>query len=272
MATVSSLATPRSAWASVPTPGVIDHAAPSVVASAPLAESHVACQTVIHARGLLSSGRALAGHAPSFAAVSDSALRLDRSLSQAPDRVRVPMAPVVARIRRSAELLLAMRAAVLQSREALGSIRKDSADLLEAAEGVMTAELVASSGAARIAAANQLTMLTQRMAKSAGEVVATPGAIEPESVFLLGKDPKSFMLLATSLRDGNPNLRLKPADTAAKARITQLLKRFEATRQASELVLSNLRELIGAKEAHEMLQLDAEAIERALLAMCFSHG
>ena len=242
---------------------------PSPSTGGPLADVPRACQTLVHARGLLAGAAALAGDAPSFQAVSDSAAGLHRTLSESPEHIRSGAAAVLARIQRSAEFLRSRQSAVLQSHEALRLIRKNADALLEDAEAVMSAELVAGSGAARVAAASQLAMLTQRIAKTAAEFIR-PEGIDADAAFLMGKDPKSFTLLATGLRDGHAELRLRPGEPAAKAKAARLLVRFETTREASERVLSNLRDLVGAHEAQKTLRLDAETLERALQPMCFS--
>ena len=179
-----------------------------------------------------------------------------------------PTDPITVRIQRNAELLQARQDIVGKAHEALRSIRAASPKLLNEAEDLVSQELKDDSSLGRISAVGQLLMLTQRIGKSAAEMI-TVKSMDPESVFLLGKDTKSFTVLATALRDGSKDLRLSPAKTAAqKQRITALMQAFERTAQDSAAALSNLKDLVAAQEAQAQLRADTLAIDRALEPIC----
>ena len=93
------------------------------------------------------------------------------------------------------------------------SLRKmssNSTELLSIAENISSLKLQANAPAAEMSATGQLVMLTQRISKSANESLTLDG-INPEAVFLLGKDLNTFKEIAEGLLNGNADLRLAPA-------------------------------------------------------------
>ena len=74
--------------------------------------------------------------------------------------------------------------------------------------------------AADISAAGQLVMLTQRIGKSANEFQAAEG-VNPESVFLLGKDLNSFKEIAQSLLAGTRHIGQQVEQVQPHAQVAQ---------------------------------------------------
>ncbi|MET0333830.1 MAG: hypothetical protein ABW190_06120 [Rhizobacter sp.] len=249
-------------------------ATPAARAAEPSAESgdlvtaYRACHALAQVRGirtpLLSS---MLGDKAAFQQIADRTTLLVQSPVV---RASPSVMQVTSRIRRNSELLVSKQEVVLKTHDALRSIRKAAPELLREAEDLMVAELTADAPPQRVSAANQLVMLTQRIGKSAAEMSTIDG-VDPESVFLLGKDPKSFITLAKALRDGNTELRLTPAKGAnPKQRLTNLLQKFEPTRLDSEALLSTLQDLVAAREAQAKLLADTLALERVLDPHCQS--
>ena len=75
--------------------------------------------------------------------------------------------------------------------KSVGTINAKNPQLLELAEQVAALKLQTGASAREIAAANQLVMLTQRLAKNANALLVAD-AIDPEVAFLLGKDTNTF--------------------------------------------------------------------------------
>ncbi len=232
-----------------------------------------------------SVSQALVGNPKAFLEVHESAEALaknvralkygDASLSAAPSDVQRyidPLLPLVERAEKNANTLVFQQKVLVQTRQALRAINTQSADLLESAEKLMVLELVNGARPAELAAAGQLVMLTQRTAKSANEFL-TLDSVNPDAVFLLGKDLKSFPVIAKGLADGNPELRLPGTkDAQTKAHLATLLKQHEETRRQGELVLSNLQGLVAAREAQAMIVADNEALRTGLERVLQSLG
>ncbi|MFY9513167.1 MAG: methyl-accepting chemotaxis protein [Rubrivivax sp.] len=172
--------------------------------------------------------------------------------------------PAVDRAEKSAGLVLGQQKTLTQVGQALRTINRQSADLLETAETVSSLKLQGGASAAELSAVGQLVMLTQRIGKSANEFQTTE-SVSAEAVFLLGKDLNSFREIAEGLINGNPELRLPGTkDAQVKERLQQLLKQYEETRTQASAILGNLQGLVSAREAQTVIVNDSEPLRRGL--------
>ena len=168
------------------------------------------------------------------------------------------------RAERNAKVVMGQQKILMQVGDALRTINRQSADLLEIAETVTSLKLQQNAPAAEISAAGQLVMLTQRIGKSANEFQTTEG-VSPEAVFLLGKDLNSFKEIAQGLLDGNPELRLAATkDAQTREQLEALIKLYEQTRTQASAILGNLQGLVSAREAQSSIIADSEPLRRQL--------
>lgn len=134
----------------------------------------------------------------------------------------------------------------------VASIDDNNAVMLELTEQVAGLKLQAGSGARDIAAANQLVMLTQRIAKNASALLV--GAeINPEVAFLLGKDTNNFRELLQGLGRGAGE-----GDTRAK--IEALEAAFKDYEAAISGILGNMQPLVLSKQAGSRIFRDSEEL------------
>ncbi|MEY4561625.1 MAG: hypothetical protein RLZZ618_902 [Pseudomonadota bacterium] len=214
----------------------------------------------------------MSGDALSFQTASERTASLVQSASAIAPGVWPSVSALVQRIRRNTETLVSQKDTVLRTVGDLRAIRKESAELLQAAENLFTAEMVAQSPPARLTAASQMVMLTQRIPRSAGELLSAQG-VDPEAVFLLRKDSDSFLILARGLRDGDAALRLPPVKTKSdRDHITRLITRFERSNALQLRVLSSLQGLVAAREAQAQVLVDADELDRVTQSSCASRG
>jgi len=220
---------------------------------------------------------ALVGNQPAFAELKESAESLAsnvRGLKSGNDNVSaVPsglqdqvdkLLPLVDRAEKSAGVVLGQQKTLTQVGQALRTINRQSADLLETAETVSSLKLQAGASAAELSAVGQLVMLTQRIGKSANEFQTTEG-VSAEAVFLLGKDLNSFREIAEGLISGNPELRLPGTrEGQIRERLQQLLKQYDETRTQASAILGNLQGLVAAREAQTVIVTDSEPLRRGL--------
>jgi twitching motility protein PilJ len=172
--------------------------------------------------------------------------------------------PLVDRAEKSAGLVLAQQKTLTQVGQALRTINRQSADLLETAETVSSLKLQGGASASELSAVGQLVMLTQRIGKSANEFQTMEG-VSAEAVFLLGKDLNSFREIAEGLVNGNPELRLPGTkDAQTRERLQQLLKQYDETRTQASAILGNLQGLVSAREAQTVIVADSEPLRRGL--------
>ena len=224
-----------------------------------------------------SVSQALIGSPQAFAEVRDSADVLlrnvrglrsgDATIAAAPASVQealTPLLPVVERAGQSAATVLAQQRILTEARQALRAISRQSTDLLETAQTVMALKFQQQASSAELSAAALLVMLTQRTAKSANEFLTLEG-VSSEAVSLLGHDLNTFRDVATSLNDGDAELRLPPTkDAQTRERLELLLKQHEQTRVQATAILGNLKGLIDARAAQARIVADSEALRLGL--------
>ncbi len=175
-----------------------------------------------------------------------------------------PMMVMIDRAEKNAATLLGQQKVLTQVSQALRSINRQSAELLESAETISALKVQQDASASEIAAIGQLVMLTQRIGKSANEFLTAEG-VSPEAVFLLGKDLGTFKDLTTGLLSGSAELRLPGAkDAQTKERLTQLLAQYEKARADAGAILGNLQGLVAAREAQASVVADSEPLRKGL--------
>jgi twitching motility protein PilJ len=109
-------------------------------------------------------------------------------------------------------------------------------------------------------AANQLVMLTQRVAKNASALLVGD-AIDPEVAFLLGKDTNTFRDLLGALSKGSETLRIAAtSDADTKAKLAELEATFKEYQGAVGGILGSMQRLVLAKQAGSNIFRDSEAL------------
>ncbi|MFT4171250.1 MAG: methyl-accepting chemotaxis protein [Rhodocyclaceae bacterium] len=146
-----------------------------------------------------------------------------------------------AKVDKDAAALISQGVNVTRLGTAVDNINNTNAQLLDFAEQVAALKLQRGAPAAEIATANQVVMLTQRMAKNANALLASE-SVDPEVVFLLGKDSNSLEELLAELTKMTSD-----AETVEKL---DGLKRYAQMHQlAIGDILSNVQLLVQAKRA-----------------------
>ena len=108
--------------------------------------------------------------------------------------------------------------------------------------------------------ANQLSVLSQRIAKNAN-ALASSDEIDPEVAFLLGKDASTFREIVNGLLKGSDALRLAPVRSEdARTTLTELSKRFTAYDAGVGAILQNMVRLVAAKQAARAVNNESEAL------------
>jgi twitching motility protein PilJ len=237
-------------------------------------------QSLMQSQRLAKSvSQALVGSPQAFPDVVESAgvlVKAVRGLGSGDDQMRLdPLSedfkpeldkvmPLMERAERNAKLVMGQQKILTQVGDALRTINRQSADLLEVAETISSLKLQQNAPASEISAAGQLVMLTQRIGKSANEFQTTEG-VSPEAVFLLGKDLNSFREIAQGLLNGSPELRLASAkDPQTREQLEALIKVYEQTRSQAGAILGNLQGLVSAREAQSAIIGDSEPLRRSL--------
>ncbi|HMN19802.1 MAG TPA: methyl-accepting chemotaxis protein [Ottowia sp.] len=224
-----------------------------------------------------SVSQALLGSRSAFAEVKDSADALSRSvggLQSGGSGVQAlgaayaaeldQIVPTVQRAEKSAATVLAQQEVMAQVGGALRTISTRSSDLLEAAETVSTLKFQHGAPASELTASGQLVMLSQRIGKSASELLTVEG-INPEAIFLLGKDVTTFSTLARGMLDGSAEAQLAPARNAqTRDALGALLKIYGEVQTQATSVLDNIQGLASVRDAQNQIVTDSEPLRQQL--------
>jgi twitching motility protein PilJ len=139
-------------------------------------------------------------------------------------------------------------------------INDKNPQLLDLSEQVAALKLQSSAGVREIAAANQLVMLTQRIAKNASALLLGD-AIDPEIAFLLGKDTNTFRDTIQALSKGSEAMRIgATTDPDTKRKLGELDASFVEYRAAVGGILGNMQKLVIAKQAGSQIFRDSEEL------------
>ncbi len=237
-------------------------------------------QSLLHSQRLAKLvSQATQGTAPAFAEVVQSSGIVSKSirgLKDGDDQINVTavatdlqpdfdrIMPLMERTEKNSAAIVSQQKALVQVGAARRLINRQSADLLELADAVLTHKIQQNAPTSEIAAAGQLVMLTQRIGKSANEFLTSEG-VSPEAVFLMGKDLNTFKEIMQGLVSGSSELRLSAAkDAQAKEQLAALGKLFEETRTHAGAILGNLQGLVAAREAEASLLTDSEPLRLQL--------
>ncbi|MCB1931440.1 MAG: type IV pili methyl-accepting chemotaxis transducer N-terminal domain-containing protein [Candidatus Accumulibacter sp.] len=164
---------------------------------------------------------------------------------------------------KNAARLLEMEKNLISLGKDVASINDKNPQLLELSEQIAALKLQSSAGSREIAAANQLVMLTQRIAKNANALLVGD-AIDSEIAFLLGKDTNTFRDLVNALSKGSDERRIAAtSDAAIKQKLAELDTSFSEYRTAVGGILGNLQRLVIAKQAGSQIFRDSEQLLQA---------
>jgi twitching motility protein PilJ len=142
----------------------------------------------------------------------------------------------------------------------VATINIKNPQLLELSEQVAALKLQAGGGTREVVAANQLVMLTQRVAKNASALLVGD-AIDPEVAFLLGKDTNTFRDLLNALSKGSETLRIgATTDADTKQKLAELEATFKEYQGAVGGILGSMQRLVLAKQAGANIFRESEEL------------
>ena len=227
-----------------------------------------------------SVSQALLGNPAAFAEVKESSevlARNVRGLKTGADAVPAApgnlmpqvdaLLPQVDKAEKNAAAVMTQQKNLIQVGQALRNINRQNADLLETAETVTALKVQAGASGAEVAVVSQLATLTQRIGKSANEFLTTEG-VNPEAVFLLGKDLNTFRDTAQAVINGSAELRLPGTrEPQLRDKLQQLLTQYEQTVTDAGAILGNLQGLAGARDAQSAIVTDSEPLRKGLAAL-----
>ncbi|HQR11458.1 MAG TPA: methyl-accepting chemotaxis protein [Casimicrobiaceae bacterium] len=171
------------------------------------------------------------------------------------------------RVNTSAERLTANEASLTSFAKGLEALNSGNSAILELAQQA-SQQIGQGGGSLReIEYANQLAVLSQRIAKNANSL-ASSDEIDPEVAFLLGKDSGTFRDILNGLLKGSETLRLSAVrGDDVRATLNELAKRFAAYESGVNGILANMPRLVSAKQAARSINSEAEPLLKETTAL-----
>ena len=210
-----------------------------------------------------SVSQAMVGVPAAFPELKDSADVLTRNvrglgegggLSAAAQQAVEPLLPLIDSADKNVAIVLSQQKALTEVGQSLRAINKQSGELLDLTDTLSALKLQQGASAAELATLGQLAALSQRIGKSASEFITLEG-INPEAVYLLGRDLKSFRETAEGISAGGAQ---------ARERLAALLRQHGAAQAQSDAILGNLKGLVAARDAQGVIATDSEPLRKGL--------
>jgi twitching motility protein PilJ len=187
---------------------------------------------------------------------------------------RSSLQPVIAAARKqwstadlAAGTILLLKADLSGVDQTLQKLNALSPDLLAKTEEISAAKVQRGGTAGELAAIGKLTMLTQRMSRSAAEF-KTAGGITSETAFQLGRDTTVFRNTIDGFLNGSPALNLAATrDADLRDKFTRLKADFEEYQKLVSGILDKLDKFSAAKSAEQLIFNENEALRQKLTAL-----
>ncbi|WP_348946218.1 methyl-accepting chemotaxis protein [Chitinibacter sp. FCG-7] len=162
--------------------------------------------------------------------------------------------------RPTVETILKQKPQLITIGKSVDGINTNDAKLLEQTQQLTSMLSDAGANARELDYANQLSMLSQRMSKNANAMLASE-LINPEVVFLLGKDVSTFNEIVQGFSNGNADLQLRAVETAELAekleQINVLFKDFEVVVASFS---KNMQPLVNTRLANQAIVRDSDKL------------
>ncbi len=247
--------------------GVQQQRLPSTVAGA--AQASLQTQRVARA-----AAQSLEGNAEALDELQRSAQSLDASMDAlitaggardgAGSAALQAALPLAQTVHAQVALILAQRAALVQSADLIRAIERQAAALQEGVESVSALKLQQGAAAAEVAAVGQLAMLSQRIPFGVSRLLSGQG-VNRDRLVTLGKDLSVFRALLDALIGGSVELRLSaPRDRLQQERLAGLLRQFEQLQEPAGSLLNKLQGLSAARVAQTALLAASQALSGQL--------
>ncbi|WP_373976666.1 methyl-accepting chemotaxis protein [Chitinibacter sp. SCUT-21] len=225
------------------------------------------------------SNQAVQGNAESFQILEEAYLKFDENLKELTDGnsifnlFQVSGSEQLAKLnetwnasyrpnpsRPTVDTILKQKPQLITIGKSVDGINTNDAKLLEQTQQLTSMLSDSGANARELDYANQLSMLSQRMSKNANAMLASE-LINPEVVFLLGKDVSTFKEIVQGFSEGNAELGLRAVQTSALAekleQIDVLFKDFEVVVASFS---KNMQPLVNTRLANQAIVRDSDKL------------
>jgi twitching motility protein PilJ len=164
----------------------------------------------------------------------------------------------------SAGTILKMKPELTGFEKTLKQLDTLSPELLSMTEELLNQKVQKGATPRELAAIGRLTMLTQRLSRSASEFL-TSGGIRPETAFQLGRDTTTFRTTVEGFLNGNDTMQLGAVrDPELRALLGEIKNKFDTYQKLVTSILDNLPKFTAAKGAELSIFYENEEVKSLL--------
>lgn len=158
------------------------------------------------------------------------------------------------------ETILKQKDVLVSVTNNVAAINRNDAKLLELTQQLVSLLTESGASAHELELANQQVMLSQRMAKNANAMLAGE-IINPEVVFLLGKDTNTFRDTLQGMIDGSEELRIRAASNAeVKGKLAEIRDMFKDFESVVGAFSRNMQNLVNTRLANQTTYKESESL------------
>lgn len=144
--------------------------------------------------------------------------------------------------------------------KSVNSINSNDGKLLELTQQLVALLTESNAGPREVELAYQQVMLSQRMAKNANAMLAGE-IINPEVVFLLGKDTNTFRDTLQGMIEGSEELRIAPSKSPeVKEKLNEIRDLFKDFETVVGAFSRNMQNLVNTRLANQTIYKESEAL------------
>ncbi|NRR33050.1 methyl-accepting chemotaxis protein [Oxalobacteraceae bacterium] len=195
-------------------------------------------------------------------------------LGHSVDGPRAGIAPLVAKARKQWTASDLAAGTILELRSVLGGVDKIlerlnalTPSLLAKTEAISALKLAHGGSPRDLVALGKLSMLTQRMTRSATEFL-TAGSISSETAFQLGRDTTVFRGIVDGFLNGSAPLQLAAVREADQRELlAQLKAEFEEYQKMVKGILDRQEKFAAAKSAEQLIFAQSETMRQQLILL-----
>ena len=164
----------------------------------------------------------------------------------------------------SAGTILKMKPELTSFEQTLKQLDTLSPELLSMTEELLNQKVQRGGTSRELAAIGRMTMLTQRLSRSASEFL-TSGGIRAETAFQLGLDTTAFRNTVEAFLNGNDKMQIAAIkDPELRALLAEIKNKFDTYQKLVTTILDNLPKFTAAKGAELSIFYENEEIKGLL--------
>ncbi len=234
--------------------------------------TQIASDALMHSQRIgKAAPNAIRGNKEAFAQLEESRVELNKDLRLLAEAAPASMNKKLAAAKskwvqtdNSAGTILKMKPELTGFEQTLKQLDTLSPELLSMTEELLNQKVQRGATPRELAAIGRMTMLTQRLSRSASEFL-TSGGIRAETAFQLGLDATAFRATTDALLNGNEKTQIAAVrDPELRALVVEIKNKFDTYHKLVTSILDNLPKFTAAKGAELSIFYENEEVKKLL--------